>query len=119
HVPWGHTTRPAGFHVRKDVAPLKHTAYSAPPGAGSGGFHVRKDVAPLKRPCREPGEGLYTRFHVRKDVAPLKQHGPDSRRLQEARFHVRKDVAPLKPLHATNATGLGTLVSTFERTWLH
>ena len=36
-------------------------------------FHVREDVAPLKHPGGTGGNILTTTFHVREDVAPLKR----------------------------------------------
>src|SRR5688572_20207773 len=86
-----------GFHVRKDVAPLK-LWLPIPIRALESRFHVRKDVAPLKPLSMRATSQTCPCFHVRKDVAPLKLSLPIPIRALVSRFHVRKDVAPLKPL---------------------
>src|ERR1043166_4653887 len=62
----------------------------------SSSFHVREDVAPLKHISPKDFEQSATGFHVREDVAPLKHPRPSHRGMSADRFHVREDVAPLK-----------------------
>ena len=113
--------RHRGFHVRKDVAPLKpmddgarHLAAprSFPRSEGRGSIEAY-DAGNAPRPSRafprsegrgsieaacslRPRSASERRFHVRKDVAPLKRRHAAAVPWPPWRFHVRKDVAPLK-----------------------